>query len=138
MSRSVGPHLRTTHPSFKPLFSTPIRHASLNASRPENWKSAAPLALDPNGVTYKHQNTLPKLPVPELHDTLTKLKESLRPIAWDEHEWKEVERKVDQFATTQGPVLQERLKEWAKDREHWLEQWWDDGGYLGYRDSVSS
>ncbi|KAJ8094509.1 hypothetical protein PM082_010943 [Marasmius tenuissimus] len=136
MSRSVAPHLRMSHPSFKPLFSTPIRHASLNASRPENWKAAAPLALDPNGVTYKHQSSLPKLPVPELQDTLRKLKESLQPIAWDEHEWKEVERKVDQFAETQGPVLQERLKEWAKDKDHWLEQWWDDGGYLGYRDSV--
>ncbi|KAL0572768.1 hypothetical protein V5O48_009201 [Marasmius crinis-equi] len=132
MSRSVVPHLRLTHPSFKPLFGTPIRHASLT-SRPENWKAAAPAA---NGITYKHQDSLPKLPVPELQDTLKKLKESLKPIAWNDDEWREVEKKVDEFAASQGPVLQERLKEWAKDKEHWLEQWWDDGGYLGYRDSV--
>ncbi|KAF9269113.1 carnitine acetyl transferase [Marasmius fiardii PR-910] len=132
MTRSTLPHLRSTHPSFKPLFGTPIRHASV-PSRPENWKAAAPAA---NGVTYAHQNSLPKLPVPELQDTLRELKQTLKPIAWNEQEWNETERKVDQFAASQAPTLQERLKDWAKDKDHWLEQWWDDGGYLGYRDSV--
>ncbi|KAG7094019.1 hypothetical protein E1B28_007643 [Marasmius oreades] len=132
MTRSTLPHLRSTHSSFKPLFSTPIRHASIS-SRPMNWKAAAPAA---SGVTYAHQESLPKLPVPELQNTLRTLKETLKPIAWDEQEWKEVERKVDQFSVSQGPILQERLEDWAEDKDHWLERWWDDGGYLGYRDSV--
>ncbi|ESK97823.1 carnitine acetyl transferase [Moniliophthora roreri MCA 2997] len=134
MSRTVAPHLRTTHPSFKPVFSTPIRLASL-AARPENWKAAAPAAI-PDSQTYAAQASLPRLPVPELPETLSKLKESLKPIAWSEEEYNAVANKVDEFAKGKGPELQTRLKEWANGREHWLEEWWDDGGYLGYRDSV--
>ncbi|KAK7056386.1 hypothetical protein VNI00_002940 [Paramarasmius palmivorus] len=122
------------HPSFKPVFSTPIRLASL-AARPENWKAAAP-AAPPDSQTYAAQASLPRLPVPELPETLKKLKESLKPIAWNEEEYDAVSKKVDEFAKGKGPELQARLKEWANGREHWLEEWWDDGGYLGYRDST--
>ena len=70
--------------------------------------------------------------------TLAKLKDSLRPIAWTEAEYNEVVRKVDEFGASAGPELQKRLVQRAQEREHWLEEWWDDLGYLGYRDSVSS
>jgi carnitine O-acetyltransferase len=32
--------------------------------------------------------------------------------------------------------LQRRLEELAQYKPHWLEDWWDDGAYLSYRDSV--
>lgn len=105
------------------------------ARRPENWKVAAPDPL-PNSLTFASQSTLPKLPVPALHDTLSRLKESLKPIAWSDAEYDAVEKKIDSFAANEGPVLQSRLLKRAEDTRHWLENWWDDGGYLGYRDSV--
>ncbi|KAI0342524.1 carnitine acetyl transferase [Trametopsis cervina] len=107
-----------------------------NATRPPNWKAAAPAPLP--GPTFAAQASLPRLPVPELPDTLAKLKESLRPIAWSREEYADVEKKIDAFARGLGLELQKRLQARAQEpgRQHWLEEWWDDIGYLGYRDSV--
>jgi carnitine O-acetyltransferase len=107
-----------------------------NASRPTNWKAAAPPPLP--GPTFAAQQSLPKLPVPELADTLAKLKQTLRPIAWSREELDAVEKKIDAFATGLGPELQKRLQARAQEpgRLHWLEEWWDDLGYQGYRDSA--
>jgi hypothetical protein len=109
--------------------------SSLPKTRPSSWKSAAPPPLA-NTITFAAQSALPKLPVPELNATLTKLKSSLKPLAWSEEEFKEAERKINEFASKEGTVLQERLLKRREETQHWLEQWWDDGGYLGYRDSV--
>jgi carnitine O-acetyltransferase len=110
------------------------RTMTSNATRPANWKEAAPAPMP--GPTFAAQSLLPKLPVPELSSTLAKLKESLRPIAWNETEWTRVQRRIEEFSTGLGPILQERLESRAKERDHWLEGWWDDLAYLGYRDSV--
>ena len=115
---------------------TSVRKMTQNAHRPENWKQVAPPPLP--GPAFAAQSVLPKLPVPELSETLVKLKQTLRPIAYDEIEYNEAVRKVDEFGSTIGPELQRRLVAHAKEREHWLEQWWDDLAYLGYRDSVSN
>jgi len=101
--------------------------------RPIDWKAAAPEL--PN-LTFRAQSKLSKLPVPDFDDTLLRLKESLRPIAYSDIEYTSVVKKIDEFATNLGPILHSRLLERAKNRSHWLEEWWDDTGYLGYRDSV--
>ena len=102
--------------------------------RPRNWKAAAPDL--PSTVTFAGQSKLPKLPVPNLTDTLRRLKESLKPIAWSNAEFKAVEKKIDEFGSGKGAELQERLLKHNNQIDHWLEQWWDDVAYLGYRDSV--
>jgi carnitine O-acetyltransferase len=105
------------------------------SGRPRDWKAAAPEA--PVGTTtFAAQKRLPRLPVPELHKTLSRLKETLKPLAWSDQEYNAVEQKIHQFASGEGPVLQNRLLEHYQGAPHWLEQWWDDGAYLGYRDSV--
>ncbi|KAJ3488667.1 hypothetical protein NLI96_g2674 [Meripilus lineatus] len=104
-------------------------------SRPANWKSLAPAPLA-GGPTFAGQSTLNKLPVPELSETLTKLKDSLKPIAWDEKEYNEVVKKIDEFGKGLGPELQKRLVKRKDETVHWFEQWWDDLAYLTYRDSV--
>ena len=96
--------------------------------RPFNWKAAAPPASS--------DTVLPKLPVPDLQTTLARLKESLVPIAWSEPEYAEVEKKIDEFGRGPGPILHQRLLKHAQEQPHWLERWWDDVAYLGYRDSV--
>ncbi|KAJ8521273.1 hypothetical protein ONZ45_g2023 [Pleurotus djamor] len=103
--------------------------------RPEDWKARAP--APPSGtVTFAAQDKLDKLPVPDLRQTLDRLKESLRPIAWSDEEYAAVEKKIEEFGKGKGVELHERLLKHHAETKHWLEQWWDDVGYMGYRDSV--
>jgi hypothetical protein len=117
-----------------------FRHRKMSSSipsfiRPTDWKSAAPEPL-PGTVTFAAQPNLPRLPVPDLKQTLDRLKDSLKPIAWSDSEYSSVLSKIDTFANDQGPQLQQRLLTRASEKPHWLEEWWDNIGYLGYRDSV--
>ena len=118
-----------THHQRRQMASQPRR------LRPSNWKGVAPAPLS-GSLTFAAQSKLPQLPVPELRDTLSRLKESLKPIAWSESEYASVAKKIDAFERGKGPELQERLLQRASTRQHWLEEWWDDAAYLGYRDSV--
>lgn len=102
--------------------------------RPTNWKAAAPDL--PSTVTFAAQSKLLKLPVPNLTDTLARLKESLKPLAWSDAEFEAVSKKIDEFGTGKGVELHDRLLRHSEKTRHWLEQWWDDTGYQGYRDSV--
>ena len=109
-----------------------------STTRPANWKTLAPPPLP--GPTFAAQSTLPRLPVPTLAETVGKLKESLRPVAWSEQEYADAVNAVDQFASSDyARELQRRLQQRSEEpgRPHWLEEWWDDIAYLGYRDSVS-
>ncbi|TDL30189.1 carnitine acetyl transferase [Rickenella mellea] len=108
---------------------------AVNASQPLKWKSLAP-SPPTNGITPANQATHPRLPIPELSATIAKLKQSIRPLAWSEEEYKVAERKIDDFASHLAPRLQDRLKERQAETEHWLEEWWDNGAYLGNRDSL--
>lgn len=101
---------------------------------PPNWKAKAPLSLP--GPTFAAQAKLPKLPVPELEQSLKKLKESLKPIAHSAQEYEAVTAKVDDFAKGLAPKLHERLAKRHDETDHWLEEWWDNDAYLAYRDSV--
>jgi carnitine O-acetyltransferase len=107
-------------------------------TRPLDWKARAPFPPVGN-TTYAHQDSLPTLPVPTLQGTLQKLKTSLEPLAKSEDEYHVTLKKVDAFAVGPGPALQKRLEARSAEpgREHWLEEWWDDIAYMGYRDSVS-
>lgn len=101
--------------------------------RPRDWKSVPPSA-PPGSLTFSAQ--LPKLPVVDLQETLSRLKQTLKPLSWSQAEYDSVENKIDEFALARGPQLQERLLNHAEQLPHWLEGWWDDAAYLGYRDSV--
>ncbi|KAJ7804567.1 carnitine acetyl transferase [Mycena olivaceomarginata] len=107
----------------------------MSVSQPVDWKATAPAPL-PGTTTFAAQDSLPLLPVPELHTTLTRLKQSLIPLAWSEEEITAVDAKIAEFGKGKGPELHQRLVDRAKHRKHWLEEWWDNAGYLGYRDSV--
>jgi len=101
---------------------------------PADWKAKAPGSLP--GPTFAAQARLPKLPVPELEQSLRKLKESLKPIAHSAGEYDTAVAKIDGFAKGLAPKLHERLLERRDATDHWLEEWWDNDAYLAYRDSV--
>ncbi|KAL4062557.1 acyltransferase ChoActase/COT/CPT [Scleroderma citrinum] len=119
---------------FCPPRSMSSSSSFLPAARPPNWKSVAPPI--PNFAAQ--QTTLPRLPVPPLERTLDRLKTSLRPLARSEEEYSAVVNKIDEFGREGGVgrALQDKLEERQRDTVHWLEEWWDDCGYLAYRDSV--
>ncbi|KAG1907808.1 acyltransferase ChoActase/COT/CPT [Suillus fuscotomentosus] len=125
-------------PPFKvrrrPLLFRKIHMPSLTGPRPVDWKAAAPPI--PNFAAQ--HDSLPRLPVPNLTATLERLKTSLLPLAHSEAEFTAAVKKIDAFGSHagSGSILQSRLMQRASEREHWLEEWWDDLGYLGYRDSV--
>lgn len=125
---SQGLFLAATKNSYRQM-------AKFTRNRPLHWKASAPEPL-PSTLTFAAQRNLPRLPVPALEDTVVRLKETLKPIAWSEAEFNTVSKKIDDFAATNGPELQVRLLKRASQRPHWLEEWWDDTGYMGYRDSV--
>ena len=117
------------------MSSTP---SPFGTTRPANWKSLAPPPR--TGPTFAGQAALPRLPVPALADTAARLKDSLRPIAWSAEEYDAAARAVDAFAGSEfARELQARLVKRSEEpgRVHWLEEWWDDLAYMGYRDSVS-
>ena len=113
-----------------------ILHSLDNSNQPPDWKEHAP-SPPKDTLTVAAQAGLPRLPVPDLSATLNKLRESLKPLARSEEEYMEAKRKIDEFERGLGGLLQERLLQRSRVKEHWLEEWWDNGSYLGYRDSVS-
>ena len=121
-------------PAKKTAFFKPLRAMS---TRLKNWKGLAP--TPPSGTTsFGGQSSLQRLPLPELSSTLQKLKRSMKALAWDEEEYRTSETKVDDLVDGLGPELQRRLEQRREEpgRDHWLEEWWDEGAYLSYRDSV--
>lgn len=84
----------------------------------------------------RFQSNLPKLPVPTLNGTLQKYLKSVRPVV-SEEEYKKTEAAVKEFESTGvGAALQDRLVRHASQNINWLEDWWLDGAYMGYRDPV--
>jgi carnitine O-acetyltransferase len=114
-------------------------------SVPANWKDLAPFPPNRDASTYSFQDKLPHLPVPSLPDTLNKLKKSLQAMATSDAEYEATVRKIDAFGqkVAIGETLHSRLEQRARDvearggRQHWLDEWWDEVAYMGYRDSAS-
>jgi len=81
---------------------------------------------------YSFQRSLPKLPVPKLHDTMQKLIESLRPIL-SEEELAIVKKQATEFENTIGPKLQRLLilKSWITP--NYVTDWWEKYVYLRSR-----
>ncbi|KAJ1919540.1 Carnitine O-acetyltransferase mitochondrial [Mycoemilia scoparia] len=91
-----------------------------------------------DGKLFGHQDKLERLPVPELEDTVAKYLRSLEPLL-SESELANSKAAAKQFLESPiSKTLQERLKAKAADPKvpNWLEDWWNEIAYLGYRDPV--
>ncbi|MCK5762759.1 MAG: choline/carnitine O-acyltransferase [Clostridiales bacterium] len=84
---------------------------------------------------YGLQSSLPKLPLPYLKNSCTKLLEWSHPLLSDE-DYASSEQTIELFISKKGsgPILQEKLEEWnqREDITNWLEPFWYDT-YLGNR-----
>jgi carnitine O-acetyltransferase len=78
-----------------------------------------------NKYDYLELRTLPRLPIPELEETLKKYLETVEVLV-TEKEFQETKKKVDSFLHGKGPALHQELKELAlKTPTSWLEGFWD-------------
>lgn len=81
---------------------------------------------------YSCQRSLPRLPVPALHDTIERLLDSLRAVCTPE-EMKSLEMQAQKFETTLGPTLQRLLylRSWISS--NYVTEWWEKYIYLSGR-----
>lgn len=74
-----------------------------------------------SGITYAAQDKLPKLPIPELEDSLKKYLTALEPLQ-SAREHAETQQAVEEFLKGEGPELNERLKKYATGKTSYIEQ----------------
>ncbi|TMW64400.1 hypothetical protein Poli38472_013022 [Pythium oligandrum] len=110
------------------------RLSSFMATGSPDQPKANGQAPDAKSVTFRHQDALPKLPIPPLEDTLGRYLEYIRALQSDE-EYEESEAKVAEFLATEGPELQEKLLAYAQDKVSFIEDFWYES-YLNHRSSV--
>ncbi|KAA8913262.1 Choline/Carnitine o-acyltransferase-domain-containing protein [Sphaerosporella brunnea] len=105
------------------------------AATTTNTVAATTLPYDAKpGITFAHQDSLPKLPIAELEDVCRKYLEAVKPLQ-TKREHQETVAAVREFLKTDGPELQERLKKYAGTKSSYIEQFWYDS-YLNYDNPV--
>lgn len=88
------------------------------------------------GDLFKFQSQLPRLPVPTLEETCKKYLKTVEPFLSTE-QLEKTKANVDAFVSGgQGQELQTRLQNFAKGKDNWLAEFWDDYAYMSYRDPV--
>ena len=65
--------------------------------------------------TFARQHELPKLPVPPLEETCDRYLRALEGLQ-DPKDHEETKRAVEDFLHGEGPLIQQRLIEWAQDK----------------------
>lgn len=73
------------------------------------------------GITFAHQDSLPKLPIAELDVVCRKYLEAVKPLQ-NKREHSNTVAAVREFIRTDGPELQERLKKYAGNKSSYIEQ----------------
>ncbi|KAJ5904075.1 mitochondrial carnitine O-acetyltransferase [Penicillium tannophilum] len=110
-----------------------VMRPNVSADQPES-KAVETHKPKPQGLTFANQDSLPKLPIPDLEDTCRRHLEALVALQTPrEHE--ETKAAVRDFLKTDGPVLQEKLKNYASSKTSFIEQFWYDS-YLNFDSSV--
>lgn len=86
------------------------------------------------GITFAAQDSLPKLPIPDLERTCEKYLAALKPLQ-SPREHGETRNAVQEFLRHDGPELQEKLKKYAEGQTSYIEQFWYDS-YLNFDNPV--
>lgn len=86
------------------------------------------------GITFAAQDSLPKLPIPDLSSTCQRYLDVLKPLQ-TARERAETQIAVREFLAQDGPDLQEKLKSYAQGKTSYIEQFWYDS-YLNFDNPV--
>ncbi|KAF2033516.1 carnitine acetyl transferas-like protein [Setomelanomma holmii] len=119
----------------------PVRSQESAKESAQSYSSEArePLAHSTNpkskpGITFAHQDKLPKLPIPDLDSSCKKYIAALKPLQ-SPKEHNDTTISVQEFLKGDGPILQEKLKKYASGRSNYIEQFWYDS-YLNFDNPV--
>jgi hypothetical protein len=97
-----------------------------------DYRAEAYLEDHIGGKLYSQQRSLPRLPVPNISDTITKLMPTALPLAKSDEEKATFIKACEEFEGQAGE-LQRRLvgrKEGEMKDSSWLQHWWNTLGYL--------
>ncbi|XP_014093225.2 peroxisomal carnitine O-octanoyltransferase [Bactrocera oleae] len=78
--------------------------------------------------TFDFDETLPPLPLPDLHDTLQRYYDTIKPFG-SPSELDKSKRIIADFESGIGTQLHRKLKERAAIKKNWLDEWWDKYAY---------
>ncbi|KAH7393050.1 carnitine acetyl transferase-like protein [Pyrenochaeta sp. MPI-SDFR-AT-0127] len=106
--------------AFSPEEKAPLAHSTNPKSKP--------------GITFAHQDKLPKLPIPDLEGSCQKYIAALKPLQ-SPKEHNDTVLSINEFLKSDGPVLQEKLKKYANGKANYIEQFWYDS-YLNFDNPV--
>ena len=91
------------------------------------------------GAMLRFEDSLPRLPIPELQETAKRYLKSVHPLLSAE-EFSNTKQIVEDFVKpgSIGEKLQNRLQARRNDPKikNWIYEWWNDAAYLTYRDPV--
>lgn len=78
---------------------------------------------------------MPRLPVPDLRETLDKYRLCVRAIVSSAEQYERTSQLVDEFVRKDGlgPFLQRKLIEYAETRDNWVYQFWLEDMYLNVK-----
>uniref|UniRef100_A0A095A3P6 Carnitine O-acetyltransferase n=1 Tax=Schistosoma haematobium TaxID=6185 RepID=A0A095A3P6_SCHHA len=101
------------------------RLSNLDIERYPEWDLSAKL----RGIC--RNKPLPRLPVPDLHNTLDRYLRLIAPVVSKE-DYERTKLLVEEFGKSggEGEELQNLLKQYAKTKINWVTEWWLDDMYL--------
>ncbi|KAJ4289726.1 carnitine O-acetyltransferase yat1 [Kalmusia sp. IMI 367209] len=73
------------------------------------------------GITFAHQDKLPKLPIPELDSSCKKYLAALKPLQTPK-EHHDTVMAIQDFMKSDGPALQDKLNKYASGKANYIEQ----------------
>ncbi|GAA5913434.1 choline/carnitine O-acyltransferase [Sporobolomyces salmoneus] len=106
----------------------------MQTPRPQRIDNTEALAPWATGKTFAGQDQLPKLPIPPLEETMTKYVKALEALQ-SPSEHAHTKRVVQGFLKNEGPLLHQKLKDYASNRASYIEEWWTES-YLSHSESV--
>eukprot|EP00112_Aurelia_sp_Birch-Aquarium-sp1_P017854 Seg418.12 transcript_id=Seg418.12/GoldUCD/mRNA.D3Y31 product="Carnitine O-palmitoyltransferase 1 liver isoform" protein_id=Seg418.12/GoldUCD/D3Y31 len=100
------------------------------------WALMVRLVSGKHARLYSYQNSLPRMSVPPLKDTVDGFLRSVRPVLEDE-QYKKMEKDAKEFLSTTGPKIQRilKLKSWWAPNYH--TDWWEKYVYLMGRSPIT-
>ena len=121
MPKSLNESLANTQtPVSDPVWSSPkSTQQSYSASQREPLASHG--VKHKPGITFAAEDRLPRLPIPELENTLKKYQDVLRPLQ-SKREQEDTAAAAKDFLKGEGPELQSRLKKYATGKTSYIEQ----------------
>lgn len=91
----------------------------------------------PANIYEESSDHLPSLPVPNLNETLERLKETIWPVAMNSHEFAQALHLIEAFSASAGQKLDLLLRAKASQTKNWLSHdWWLEEAYLKSRQSL--